>query len=180
MRKAVQNLWPELEWIEDRDLREKVLATWVKGFEMSPLTPENLNEIPFTLLVPDCPVSFMEHKRCVVWIAKRSAEAMREHLGKALKIDMDTVIAGSILIDVGKLLEYEMVGGKAVQSERGKNLRHPFTGVALAMMCGVPDSISHIIAAHSKEGDLVRRSVEATIIHHADFMSFLPFKNLNL
>ncbi len=178
MRNAVKRLWPELEWIQDDKLREKVLDTWVKGFELSPLTPEDLDEIPFTLLVPDCPATFMEHKRCVVHIARRSAEAMQEHLGRALPIDMDRVIAGAILIDVGKLLEYEKVDGRARQSGRGKALRHPFTGVHLAMSCGVPDEICHIIAAHSREGDLVERSTEAIILHHADFMSFLPFKNL--
>ena len=178
MREAVKKLWPELEWIQDEGLREKCLNTWVKAFEGSPLTPEDLDEIPFTLLVKDCPVSFMEHKRCVVHIARRSAEAMKEHMGKALPIDMDTVIAGSILIDVGKLMEYEKVDGVAVQSKLGKSLRHPFTGVHLAMSCDVPHEICHMIAAHSKEGDLVKRSTEATIVHHADFMSFLPFKNL--
>ena len=40
------------------------------AFENSPLTPEDLNEIPFTLLIPDCPATFMEHKRCVVHIAR--------------------------------------------------------------------------------------------------------------
>jgi hypothetical protein len=99
-------------------------------------------------------------------------------MGDALPIDMDILVAGAILIDVGKLLEYEIVGGKAVQSQRGKFVRHPFSGVGLAMECGLPDSVCHIIAAHAGEGDLVKRSVEATIVHHADFMSFLPFKNL--
>lgn len=178
MRQAVQKLWPELDWITDPGLREQVARTWIKGFEMSPLIPADLDEIPFTLLVPDCPVTFMQHKRCVVWIAKRAAEAMRECMADALPIDLDTVVAGAILIDVGKLLEYEKVKGETRQSQRGRSLRHPFTGVALAMMCGVPDPICHIIAAHSHEGDLVQRSVEAEIIHHADFMSFLPFKNL--
>ena len=32
---------------------------------------------------------------------------MKEFMGTALPIDMDTVIAGAILADVGKLLEYE-------------------------------------------------------------------------
>jgi hypothetical protein len=36
-----------------------------------------------------------------------------------------------------------------------------------------------VIAAHAGEGDLIQRSVEATIVHHADFMSYLPFKNLS-
>ena len=36
----------------------------------------------------------------------------------ALPIDMDVVIAGAILIDVGKLLEYEKVDGKAVETKK--------------------------------------------------------------
>lgn len=178
MKDAVRKLWPELDWIGDEGLREKVLATWVRAFELSPLVPADLHEIPFTLLVPDCPVTFMQHKRCVVHIVRRSAEAIREHMGDALPIDLDTLIAGAILIDVGKLLEYEKADGRVRQSRRGKYLRHPFTGVALAMECGVPDAVCHMIAAHAGEGDLVKRSVEATLVHHADFMSFLPFKNL--
>lgn len=178
MREAVRKLWPEIDWIEDEGLREAVLSTWVAAFEQSPLEPADLEEIPFTLLIPDCPASFMEHKRCVVHIARRSAEAMREFLGRALPIDSDTVIAGAILADVGKLLEYEKVDGRARQSARGQALRHPFTGVHLAMSQGVPDAVCHIVATHAGEGDLVRRSTEAYIVHHADFMSYLPFKNL--
>ena len=178
MRDDVERLWPELQWIENAGLREAVTETWVRSMERSPLDPADLEEIPFTLLIPDCPATFMEHKRCVVHIARRSAEAMQEFLGHALPIDMDTVIAGAILADVGKVLEYEKVNDEARQSARGKALRHPFTGVAVALECGVPDEVCHIIAAHAGEGDLVRRTTEATIVHHADFMSYLPFKNL--
>ncbi len=176
MREAVERLWPELEWIQDAELRQATLRTWVRAFELSPLTPADLEQIPFTLLIPGCPATFMEHKRCVVHIARRSAEAMHEFLGRALPIEMDVVIAGAMLADVGKLLEYELVDGRAVQSERGKQLRHPFTGVHLALACGVPDSTCHIIATHAAEGDLVQRSTEACIVHHADFMSYEPFK----
>jgi len=176
MRDAVLKLWPEIDWIENAALREQVLATWVRALELSPLAPGDLEEIPFTLLVPNCPVTFMEHKRCVVHIARRAAESMQEFLGGSLPIDMDTVIAGAILADVGKLLEYEKVDGKARQSARGELLRHPFTGVALAMECGVPDAVCHVIAAHAGEGNMVRRTTEAFIVHHADFMSFEPFR----
>ncbi len=178
MREQVKKLWPELEWIKDAALREKVTDVWVEAFARSPLTPDDLNQIPFTLLVPNCKASFMEHKRCVVHIARHAAEDMQKYLGQSLPIDLDTVIAGAILADVGKLLEYETRDGKAVQSERGKLLRHPFTGVGLCMQCGIPDAVAHIVAAHADEGNLVKRTTEAFIVHHADFMSFLPFKNL--
>jgi len=178
MRDTVKRLWPEIDWIQDPQLREQVTDTWVKALERSPLHPHDLNHIPFTLLVPNCPVTFMEHKRCVVHIARESARAMQAFMGNALPIDEDIVIAGAILADVGKLLEYEIApDGKSRQSERGEALRHPFTGVALALECGVPDSVCHIIAAHAAEGDLVKRTTEAFIVHHADFMAFLPFKN---
>jgi len=177
LHEAVRQLWPELEWIGNRELRQQTENTWVRAFELSPLAPEDLNRIPFTLLVPNCPTTFMEHKRCVVHIARKSAESMQEFMGNALKIDMGVVIAGAILADVGKLLEYENKDGKTVQSERGELLRHPFTGVSLAMECGVPDEVCHVIAAHAAEGDLVKRTTEAFIVHHADFMAFLPFKN---
>jgi len=52
----------------------------------------------------------------------------------------------------------------------------PFTGVALAMEAGVPDEVCHIISAHAGEGDLVTRTTEAYVVHHADFMTYLPFK----
>lgn len=179
MGDRVLELWPEIQWIQGTELREKVRKVWQLALERSPLTADDLNRIPFTLLVPNCPTTFMEHKRCVVHIARRAAESMTEFMGDALPIDHDAVIAGAILADVGKLLEYENANGKTRQSQRGEMLRHPFTGVALAMECGVPDSVCHIIAAHAAEGDLVKRTTEAYIVHHADFMAFLPFKNLS-
>jgi putative nucleotidyltransferase with HDIG domain len=178
MRDTIKRLWPEIAWIEGLQLREQVTGTWIKALERSPLQADDLNHIPFTLLVPNCPITFMEHKRRVVHIARDSARAMQDFMGRALPVDVDTVIAGAILSDVGKLLEYEIgPDGKSRQSERGEALRHPFTGVALALECDVPDAVCHIIAAHAAEGDLVQRTTEAFIVHHADFMAFLPFKN---
>jgi putative nucleotidyltransferase with HDIG domain len=150
MRETVKRLWPEIDWIQDPELREQVTQTWIKALERSPLEPDDLNQIPFTLLVPNCPITLMEHKRCVVHIARDSAMAMQSFMGHALPVDLDAVIAGAILADVGKLLEYELgADGRSRQSERGEALRHPFTGVALALECGVPDSVCHIIAAHA-------------------------------
>jgi putative nucleotidyltransferase with HDIG domain len=173
-----KKLWPELEWIKNADLKEKVTNTWALALEKSVLTIEDLHTIPFTLLCgPDLKVTFMDHKRAVVHIAKDAGQKMNEFFKNDLPVDMDTVIAGAILADVGKLLEYSLKDGKSIQGDYGKYLRHPFSGVSLAEQCGVPANVCHIIAAHAHEGDLVKRSTEAYIVHHADFMTFLPFKD---
>jgi len=163
-------------WISDADLREKTARTWELALEKSVLTPEDLNRIPFTLLAsPDLKVTFMAHKRCVVHIARDAGNKMNEFFKDDLPVNMDVLIAGAILADVGKLLEYEMKDGKSVQGMYGKYLRHPFSGVSLAEQCGVPAAVCHIIANHAGEGDMVKRTVEAYIVHHADFMTFEPF-----
>jgi len=179
MTEEVKKLWPELEWIKDATLREKTARTWEIALERSVLTAGDLDKIPFTLLCgPDLKVSFMAHKRCVVHVAKESGEKMNEFFKTDLPVDMDVLISGAILADVGKLLEYELdAAGKAVQGKYGQYLRHPFSGVSLAEECGVPPEVCHIIAAHAHEGDLVKRTTEAYIVHHADFMTFLPFKS---
>jgi putative nucleotidyltransferase with HDIG domain len=179
MTEQVKKLWPELEWISDTSLREKTAKTWELALERSVLKAEDLEKIPFTLLCgTDLNVSFMLHKRCVVHIAMESGEKMKQFFGDALPVNMDILIAGAILADVGKLLEYELdKEGKAVQGKYGQYLRHPFSGVSLAEECGIPPEVCHIIAAHAHEGDLVKRTTEAYIVHHADFMTFLPFKS---
>lgn len=175
----VYELWPELEWISDLDLREKTAETWRLAFEKSVLSAGDLNHIPFTLLAgPDLKVSFMDHKRAVVHMARDCGKHFNTFFGEQMPVNMDVLIAGAILADVGKLLEYEIdASGKCVQGKYGELLRHPFSGVSLAEQCGVPATVCHIIAAHAAEGDLVKRSTEAYIVHHADFMSFLPFKS---
>jgi putative nucleotidyltransferase with HDIG domain len=177
MNNKILELWPELEWIKDQGLREKTARTWEIALGQSSLKAEDLNVIPFTLLIPGIKISFMEHKRCVVHIARECGLKMNEFFGKELPVDMDVLIAGAILADVGKLLEYELENGKPVQGKYGKYIRHPFSGVSLAEQAGVPAEVCHIIAAHADEGNLIRRSTEAYIVHHADFMTFLPFKS---
>ena len=176
MRNELREIWPEIEWVQDPELKEKVYQTWEYALQQSVLSPKDLERIPFTLLIQDCKVTFMEHKRAVVHIAVNGAKAMQEFFGNNLPINMDYLVAGAILIDVGKLIEYVLEDDVAVVGKTGKLLRHPFSGVALAMRFGVPDEICHMIATHSSEGDLGKRTIESIIIHHADFMSYEPFK----
>jgi len=179
IHKEVLDLWPEIVWIKDPDLRLKTAKVWEIALERSVLTARDLKRIPFTLLCgPDLKVSFMDHKRAVVHIAHESGNKINEFFGDELPVNMDMLLSGAILADVGKLLEYVLdKDGNAIQGQYGKYLRHPFSGVSLAESCGIPPEVCHIIATHAGEGDMVKRTTEAYIVHHVDFMTFLPFKS---
>jgi hypothetical protein len=179
MHKDVQQLWgQELAWIENEDLRAKTAKTWELALERSVLKADDLNRIPFTLLCgPDLKVTFMDHKRSVVHIARDAGMKINDMYHGELKVDMDVLIAGAILADVGKLLEYVLdESGKAIQGTYGKYVRHPFSGVSLAEECHIDPAVLHIIATHAGEGNMVKRTTEAYLVHHADFMTFEPFK----
>lgn len=176
MRDKILKIWPEINWIKDIELREKVLQSWIFAVENSVLSPEDLEIIPFSLLIKNCNISFMNHKRTAVQLSVDIAKRMLENFGNEIKINMDYLIAGAILIDVGKLIEYDKIDGKLTTSKKGKLLRHPFSGVAIADRFDLPAEVLHMIAYHAKEGDSEKRSIEAIIVHHADFVSFEPFK----
>lgn len=166
----IQKIFPELEWINDTSLREKVIKVWFTAAERGGW--KSLDDVPFTLLFEDSGL-LTAHTRRVARLARNVMEAREENLNN------DFLIAGALLHDVGKLMEYELRDdGKVVKSEFGKQKRHPVSGSELAKELGLPDEVVHIIYAHSKEGDVLQRSPEAIIIHHCDFIDFEIKKSL--
>lgn len=166
-------LIPEFEEIHDPDLRAKVLAVWKEGMALSGWTVEALAEIPFTLLAEDVDVTFIEHVRTVCRLCIAMEQVLVDAYGERAHIDHDALVAGALLADVGKLIEYRREpDGKTVFADMYHYLRHPFTGVALAYKHGVPESVLHVIATHSWEGDKFKRRPESIIFHHADFTDF--------
>ncbi len=178
MHEKVKTIWPEIELIKDEKLREKVYKCWDYAIENSILSAEDLEKIPFSLLIDNYDIKFMQHKRAAVRLSIAIAEEMQNSFGNEININMDYLIAGAVLIDVGKLLEYEIdENGKLTTSRNGKLLRHPFSGVSIAEKFELPWEVQHIIATHSKEGDIGKRTLESIIVHHADFVSFEPFQD---
>ncbi len=176
MSEELLALVPEFNLIQDPTLREKCVKAWEEGMRRGGWKPSELKEMAFTLLIPDCPVSFVEHTRAVTLTCAAVAEVFEQVYGDRNPIHRDHLMAGALLHDVGKLLEYTRVDGRTAKSEFGTRLRHPFGGVILAAEQGLPSQVLHMIAAHAKEGDLVQRSKEATILYHADFTSFETLK----
>jgi hypothetical protein len=70
------------------------------------------------------------------------------------------------------LLEYAREGSEVVKSKQGSMIRHPVSGYGLVLEVGLPVEVAHIVAAHSTEGEKVKRSKEAIIINHCDFVDF--------
>ena len=168
------DVFPELAWISDDSLREKVAGVWEEAANLGGWSGDEIEGIPFTLLVSAEGVTLTQHTRLVTNLCRSIAEQMKGMGG--FDIDEDLLIAGALLHDVGKMLEYEKDGGEVKVSRSGKLLRHPLSGMGLAMKGGLPQEVCHIIAVHSREGEGSYRSPEAVILHHADFIAFETIK----
>jgi hypothetical protein len=140
-------------------------------------TFDELRAVKFTLLAGDIEMTFIDHlnsccRQCIA-IARVLRESFKANGRELVPINLDHLIAGSLLADCGKPLEYDKDGsGKVIQGNFGALLRHPFSGVAMCYKHGIPAEVMHIVATHSHEGDKVQRSIESIIFHHADFVDF--------
>ncbi len=181
MRDKILALIPEIKWIHDEELQENVISAYEEALSFGNWDPEDMDKIPFTLLIPDCPYSYLSHVRGVIKVARASMENFNEIYATQdsnFKLNNDNLIAGAILHDVGKLMEYEKTeAGQFVKSKFGKDLRHPFSGMHLALKHGCSSDIAHIIANHAAEGDGTLRSPEAVIVNKADFINFETVKS---
>jgi hypothetical protein len=170
----ILKLLPEINEIKDESLREKVVSVWNDAIAYRNWTVEELKSIPFTLLADNVKISFLEHVRVVCRMCVACDDILTEAYGpRKTPVNRDYLVAGAMLADVAKLLEFDKKpDGTIYKSDYGMKLRHPFSGVGLAFKYDVPPEVMHIIAVHSKEGAGEKRSPEAIIFHHADFIDF--------
>ena len=173
----IAQLFPDITAITGASLRDKVAAVWdesiTTGCGGKGWTFDELRTIKFTLLAGDIDMRFVEHLNSCVKQCIAIAEVLGSVFGDRVPINRDYLIAGALLADVGKLLEFDKdVAGNVIKGSFGEALRHPFSGVALCYKHGLPVEVMHIVATHSHEGDNVQRSIEAIIFHHADFVDF--------
>jgi putative nucleotidyltransferase with HDIG domain len=172
MKEKILEILPEIELIKDAELRRQTAQVWEDAIIDGGWTIEQILKMPFTVHVENCNITFIEHVRTVCKMCIAVSDVLKDAYGDRTQIDYDTMIAGAMLADVGKLIEYEEIDGKITKAGRGKHLRHPFTGVAMSHARGVKPEVQHVIATHSKEGEMMIRSNESVIFHHADFIDF--------
>jgi len=172
MRKKLLSLIPELQLIQEADLQEKTIHVWEEAIKRGNWDISDLLEMPFTLLIEETSVNIITHTRAVTQCSLQIADVLQKEYGGKIVINRDYLLSGALLHDVGKLFEYQKEQNKFYKSKDGQLLRHPISGAAFAYKFGLPQDVLHIIACHSKEGDGARKTVEAVIVNHADFVNF--------
>ena len=173
----IADLLPELMHISESALRDKVAAVWneaiTTGCGGKGWTFDELRAVKFTLLVGDIDLTYIDHLRSCARQCMAIADVLNDIFGEKIPINRDHLLAGSLLADVGKPLEFDKdASGEVIKGHYGEMLRHPFSGVAMCYKHGLPPEVMHIVATHSHEGDKVQRSIESIIFHHADFVDF--------
>jgi putative nucleotidyltransferase with HDIG domain len=162
---SIPALFPELQEISNASLRTQVINTWARAIELGGWS--KVQEIPFTLMHPTT-ATLIDHTRQVTALAITIGDAWNIKSPKF--INRDLLIAGGLLHDVGKLLEYERVKGTVVP--RKGAIRHHYSGVYLAGEQGLPNTVLNCIAYHGQGIDPALRCREAIILHHCDFIYF--------
>ena len=173
LRRQVREELPEVAQISDQTLQEKAVEAW--AFALANSSFKSIRDIP-PAGNPDTNEARRgdqtDHLRGVT----RLAIGIAREMGVAypeLAIDMDVIIAGGLVHDVGKAWEFDPVNRKrwkTSQKQSGRpSIRHPAYGAHICLTVGLPEEIAHIAMAHSGEGELLVRSLECMIVHQADY-----------
>jgi len=163
-KEAVRGSLPEVDEIEDGELREKVILSWAMALkETSFARLEDVGQVK--------EISVVKHVRSVARVALAATRAMKD-IFPELSIDEDIVIAGALCHDLGQPFEYDPKNKENWEKKPwlmgNPAIRHPVYGVHVALRAGLPLEVVHIIGTHSMEGRFVQRSIESAIVHSAD------------
>lgn len=162
---------PELSLISDPTLRDGAIRAWAIALSKSSFN--RISDIPGEA---NPGIMVMEsgqhiHLRGVTQLALATVDYFARTFPEA-DIDRDVIIAGGLCHDVGKAWECDpenQARWRADGSRVGRpSLRHPVYGAYICLLAGLPESVVHIAACHSPEGDNVKRSLECVIVHEAD------------
>lgn len=159
----VETLFPELEQIESDELRRQVAEVWLRLWDMS-----GYADLADAVQMPYLPERrLVNHTRSVTLGAIGMARALTDCQG--IEVNMDRLIAASILHDASKCVEFEQKpDGSYGRSEIGKNFPHSYIVTEVARQVGISDDVAHLIAEHSPNSPLVPRHIEGPILRHAD------------
>jgi len=116
MKNVLIKLIPEFNFIKDSILKEKVLRTWEEAIQSGNWKISDLLRLPFALSIKDCSVSLIKHVRGVTQVCSESEKVLRKLYQGEIRINRDYLLAGALLHDIGKLLEYKKKEGTFIKT----------------------------------------------------------------
>ena len=164
-RSYVLTFFPEINLISRERIREGVITAWVKAWRGGGWG--RLEDAPLMVKEIRDPKVGVLHVRISTLLAVAIADVLEREMGQPL--NRDYLIAGAMLHDVGKSLEYAPNGQGPLS---GSKLRHPVSGAHLVLEAGLPMEIAHIVATHSREGVFQERSLEAEVVVRAEGLAW--------
>lgn len=160
----IAKIFPELSQITDETLRHEVARIWAEVWHES--TWERIEDAPKNPNVPGKPL--YAHVRSVTRQAVATADIMKEIHGK--DYDNDVLVAGGLLHDVSKLVEYQASADGAAKSHKGKLIQHAVYGAHKAWEHGLPEEVVHIVVSHTHSSGVRPITWECVVIHYVDYL----------
>lgn len=172
--------FPEAKLIKDDALRQKSFEAFADAAEMGGWTEDTIERCPSAVAeFVDSPATQIRHLQDSIQLSLMIGTYLKEHYGAYIDFNMDYVLAGALLHDLGKFTEYAVDdNGKPYVTENGRYLRHPLVGAIIAAKHGLPKELIHLIATHSFEGEKSYKTVEHFIVKTSEGLAqkFLSFK----
>jgi putative nucleotidyltransferase with HDIG domain len=156
---AVKKALPEIDLLEDSEIKEKVARIWAMAWRES--TWGKLEDACFA---PDISgASLVDHVRVTAQGSMALAEIIEQIQG--IKIDRQRLLLLALLHDVSKLVEYE--DGR--KTDMGQLIQHGFYGAHLALNEGFPLEIVHEILTHTPQSKMRPNFLEGILLAHIDY-----------
>jgi len=174
MTPSITDIIPEFALIRDPKLRKNAISCWQDTLKQTRYKPADLKKIPFTPLIRNNPISLAQHMSSLARQCAACADIINKSYRRAFRVNKDYLIAAALLHDVGKLRGIVKRGRKWFEGEREKLLHHSLSSAAICLAHNIPEEVIHAIAVHSKDGEGKRRTPEAILLHHIDFMNYEP------
>lgn len=166
-------LLPELQEIQDLGLRKLSIEALKLAAAQGGWDETTILLAPVTVNWKGCSSNLLEHIRTVTQVCMDNYERLSHYYNKnGTGLDRDTVICGALLHDLGKFTEFALKDGSVVHSENAYLMRHPLAGAILAAQAGLPETIVHLIATHSFEGDRSNQTPESAFVRAIDDFVF--------
>ena len=172
----IRALFPELNQIQDPELRDGVVDIWLDlaretAWERFEDIPKNLKDEKHMTLIG--------HVQGVTSIAVAMADLVKKLHG--VEIDRDLLIASCVLHDISKPLESESNPGgpptgislpPAKITEFGAKIQHGVYGAHKIWEKGLPKALelAHLVITHTRASNTRSKSYEAALLFYADWV----------